>query len=247
MVNLKSFVDDLPWASLFDGGGALAHWGARYNIAPTQLLPVVANGDVNRFEIMRWGLVPSWAKDLSVGNRMINARAETIAEKPAFRPALRRRRCLVPVDGFYEWKRSVDEHGVETKQPMYIRMKGGGTFAFAGLWEEWGPDGEVLSFTIITTGPNELMRGIHDRMPVIVPRERYGDWLRPGGSRDEVKAEAVTGLLVPYPAEKMDAWPVGRGVNNPRNDSARNVERVGGVGGEEGKGPEGLFETRNSK
>lgn len=241
MVSLKSFVDDLPWASLFDGGGALEHWSARYNVAPTQLLPVVTNGDPNRFEIMRWGLVPSWAKDLSIGNRMINARAETITEKPAFRPALRRRRCLIPADGFYEWRRYIDENGEEIKQPMYIRMKGGETFAFAGLWEEWGPDGEVLSFTIITTGPNELMSRIHDRMPVIVPREHYRDWLR---GRDEIPSETVTGLLVPYPASRMEAWPVGRGVNNPRNESARNVERVE-TGTETASGD--LFDTRNSR
>ena len=142
----------------------------RYNIAPTQtVLTVVNQGqEQNLAEYMRWGLVPSWAKDISIGSRMINARAETIAEKPSFKRALQKRRCLVLSDGFYEWKRTGKD-----KQPMYIGLESGEPFGMAGLWEAWkSPDGEWLhSCTIITTEPNSLMESIHNRMPVILPRD----------------------------------------------------------------------------
>src|ERR687894_553007 len=150
-----------------------------YNIAPTQEVAAVVEEDEKRkLEMFHWGLIPSWAKDPAIGNKMINARAETLGEKPAFRTALRRRRCLVPADGFYEWKK---EPGGKTKTPMHIRMKSGDVFAFAGLWETWhSPDGSVIpSCTLITTRPNELMSEIHDRMPVILQRDDYQRWLDP--------------------------------------------------------------------
>ena len=185
----------------------------RYNIAPTQsVLTVVNQGQKhNLAEYMRWGLVPSWAKDISIGSRMINARAETIVEKPSFRRALQKRRCLVLSDGFYEWK------GIgKNKQPMYVGLRSGEPFGMAGLWEAWkSPDGEWLhSCTIITTEPNTLMEPIHNRMPVILPRESEPLWLDPGVD-DPSK---LTDLLRPYPADAMTARPVSGLVNNARND-----------------------------
>src|SRR5687768_2701412 len=172
----------------------------RYNIAPTQPLLAVANDNPNEFTHFMWGLVPSWAKDPSVGNRMINARAETIAEKPAFRNALKRRRCLVIADGFYEWKPQPGSGKKPMKTPMYIRMKDAKPFAFAGLWETWhdrsaGTGSELRSCTLITTQPNELMKPIHDRMPVIIPPDRYRDWLADG----EIDPDRAQEMLAPYP------------------------------------------------
>jgi len=185
----------------------------RYNIAPTQsVLTVVNQGqEHNLAEYMRWGLVPSWAKDISIGSRMINARAESVAEKPSFRRALQKRRCLVLSDGFYEWKGTG-----KNKQPMYIGLESGEPFGMAGLWEAWkSPDGDWLhSCTIITTQPNALMEEIHNRMPVILPRESESVWLDPGVD-DPSK---LTDLLQPYPADAMTARPVSGLVNNARND-----------------------------
>jgi putative SOS response-associated peptidase YedK len=194
---------------------------ARYNIAPTQPVLGVANNHPDRFEHFHWGLIPSWAKDPAIGNRMINARAETLAEKPAFRTALSRRRCLVPAEGFYEWKK---DPGGKTKTPMHIRMKTGDIFAFAGIWETWhSPDGGVIpSCTLITTASNELMVGIHDRMPVILKPADYPRWLDPN-ERDPAD---LTDLLKPYPAAEMEARPVSRTVNNPKNDSPACVESM---------------------
>ncbi|MDO8631789.1 MAG: SOS response-associated peptidase, partial [Phycisphaerales bacterium] len=160
----------------------LEHLRPRYNIAPTQVVPVVrVSGESGRRELAmyRWGLIPHWAKDPTIGNRMINARAETAAEKPAFRSAMKRQRCLVPCTGFYEWKVLDPAAKKPAKQPYYIRRRDEGVFAFAGLWDRWrSPDGkEINSFAILTTEPNELMRELHDRMPVIIPREAYGVWL----------------------------------------------------------------------
>ncbi|MCJ7700742.1 MAG: SOS response-associated peptidase, partial [Anaerolineales bacterium] len=150
----------------------------RYNIAPTQGVAVVTNNGENKLDFFTWGLVPFWAKDPSIGNRMINARAETLAEKPSFRNAFKRRRCLILADGFYEWKKIPDN---KTKIPTYIRLKDGKPFAFAGLWENWhSPDGsQILSTTIITTQPNDLVKPIHNRMPVILPEDSYQAWLTP--------------------------------------------------------------------
>lgn len=187
----------------------------RYNIAPTQPIAVIPNDSASRLDYYIWGLIPFWAKDPSIGSRMINARAETLAEKPAFRSAFRRRRCLIPASGFYEWRANP---GGKTKTPIYIRLKSGLPFAFAGLWERWeSPDGStVLSCTIITTTPNDLLRDIHNRMPVVLSPQAYSLWLDP----DEPPLEQLAGLLKPYPAEEMQAYEVSRQVNKPENDSA---------------------------
>lgn len=213
-----------PAVSLAEGFGLgeVPSLSPRYNIAPSQEVAAVripAGGGARELAMMRWGLIPSWAKDPSIGNRMINARAETVAEKPAFRTAIRRRRCLVPADGFYEWKRTNGR-----KQPFYIRMRGGRAFAFAGLWDSWeGPeDGIVLSCAILTTGPNELLRPIHDRMPVIVSPREYELWLSPE-VRDPHLLET---LFRPYPAEGMTAYPVRTAVNNPNTDAPGLIDPI---------------------
>jgi len=186
----------------------------RYNIAPTQPVPVVPNNGQNRVEFFTWGLIPSWAKDPKIGNRMINARSETLHEKPSFRAAYKRRRCLVLTDGFYEWQKVP---GQKAKVPAHIRMNSDEPFAFAGLWESWhSADGShILSCTIITTTPNELLEPIHNRMPVILAREDYDEWLDP----EERGPEALGHLLKPYPASEMRAYPVSTAVNNPRVDA----------------------------
>ena len=191
----------------------------RFNIAPTQPVAVVANTGENKLDFFTWGLVPFWAKDPSIGSRMINARAETLAEKPSFKNAFKRRRCLILADGFYEWQKIPGE---KTKIPTYIRMQDGRPFAFAGLWEDWhSPDGsQILSTTIITTEPNALMAPIHNRMPVILAEADYGLWLTPG----EADTHKLSPLLRPYPAEQMQAYAVSRVVNNPANDSSACVQ-----------------------
>jgi putative SOS response-associated peptidase YedK len=191
---------------------ALPEVPARYNVAPTQSMPIVTRHSPNQLEMMRWGLVPSWAKDLSIGNRMINARAETVAEKPAFKRALERRRCLIPASGFYEWKQT--EHG---KVPHYIHLMDEPLFAFAGLYENWKAPDEtwVRSYTIITTTANDLMAPLHNRMPVILDREDEDLWLDP----DATETERLLPLLRPYPARHMAAYPVSRAVNSPTNES----------------------------
>jgi putative SOS response-associated peptidase YedK len=185
----------------------------RYNIAPTQPVAVVANSNRSQLDYFQWGLVPSWAKDPSIGNRMINARAETLAEKPSFRAAYRRRRCLILADGFYEWQ---SDPGRGPKIPYYLRLGNGDPFAFAGLWEDWhAPDGSrLLSCTIITTRPNELVAPIHNRMPAILAPDAYDLWLSP----DDQPAERLQPLLGPYRADDMIGYPVSRVVNNPAND-----------------------------
>jgi len=201
---------------LFGIRGPFPNFPARYNLAPTQDGPVVRLNPETRqrqMDLLRWGLIPSWAKEAKIGNSLINARAETVATKPAFRNAFAKgRRCLVAADGFYEWKK--DEDG--TKQPWRITMKSGGPFAFAGLWENWkDPEGNwVRTFTIITTGPNELMERIHNRMPVILHPDNFGHWL---GEKD-APADFLLGLLEPYPAEEMTAYPVSTRVNSPKNE-----------------------------
>ena len=187
-----------------------------YNVAPQSFQPVVRlrqGAGAREIALMRWGLVPFWAKDLKIGYSTINARSEEVAGKPAFREALKRRRCLVPADGFYEWQR-IDE---KTKQPFAIALKSGEPCAFAGLWERWeaGEGPTLESFTILTTGPNELMQPIHNRMPVILEPGDYGRWL---------EAADTAELLKPYPAEKMRAWPVGSRVGNVRNNDAGLME-----------------------
>lgn len=183
----------------------------RFNIAPTQPIAVVTENSPRALEMMRWGLVPSWAKDPSIGNRMLNARAETLTEKPSFRTALTRRRCLIPADGFYEWRKQG-----KTKQPLCIHRKDDALFAFAGLWDEWlSPDGSPLrSCTIITVAPNQLMATIHDRMPAMLRPEEEGKWLN-----SSIKSvEELLSLLAPYPDEALEAFPVSTTVNSPAND-----------------------------
>ena len=185
----------------------------RFNIAPTQPVLVIPNDGAGRADFFVWGLIPSWAKDPSIGARMINARAETLAEKPSFRSAYRYRRCLILADGFFEWQAQV---GSKAKVPHYIRLKSGRPFAFAGLWEDWhAPDGsQVKSATIITTQPNELIARLHNRMPIILPPDTYARWLEPSPRQPS----DLQGLLAPYPAEAMSAHPVSTLVNSPAND-----------------------------
>jgi putative SOS response-associated peptidase YedK len=191
----------------------------RYNIAPSQPVAVVANDGQMKLDYYVWGLIPSWAKEPSIGNRMINARGETLAEKPSFRSAFRRRRCLIPADGFFEWQQNP---GGKSKTPMYIRLKSGQPFAFAGLWENWNaPDGShILSCTIITTTPNDLMEPIHNRMPVILPASAYTQWLEPG----EQNPASLQSLIQPFPADQMTAFAVSTLVNRPENDVAAVIQ-----------------------
>lgn len=170
---------------------------------------------------MRWGLVPSWSKDPKAGPPLINARSETIATKPSFRTAFKRKRCLIPADGFYEWQKQAD---AKTKVPHYIRMAKDRAFAFAGLWECWhGSDGSDLeSCTIVTTEANELMRPLHDRMPVILPEEHFTQWLDP---KNEEAAD-LESLLKPYPPAEMTAFPISTLVNSPRNESSDCIVRA---------------------
>lgn len=191
----------------------------RYNIAPGQPIPAVRT-DKKGYQVItlfQWGLIPSWSKDPAIGARMINARSETAAEKPAFRAAMKRRRCLIPSDGFYEWAQAS-----ASKQPHHVQMKDGHPFAFAGLWELWcGADGsEIESCTILTTAANPLLKPIHPRMPVILRPEDYGRWMDPSNE----KPAGLTDLLRPYPPEEMVARPVGRRVNSPRNDDPKCLE-----------------------
>jgi putative SOS response-associated peptidase YedK len=190
-----------------------AQIGARYNIAPTQPVLVLPNDGTNRADFFVWGLIPSWAKDPAIGSRLINARAETLAEKPSFRSAYKYHRCLIFADGFFEWQAF---SGTSGKIPHHIRLKSGKPFAFAGLWEHWqSPDGsEIKSATIITTSPNELMTPIHNRMPVILQHEAYSRWLDP----TPLSPVDLNSLLIPYPTDEMIAYPVSTLVNSPAND-----------------------------
>ncbi len=195
----------------------------RYNIAPTQPVAIVRlDGDGKReWTHVMWGLVPSWSKDPSIGARMINARSETVAEKPSFRAAFRRRRCLAPADGFYEWQKTV-----QRKQPYYITMKDGGPFAIAALWEHWeGADGSVLeSCTLLTTEPNEKLADIHNRMPVILHPKDYNLWLGDGAEVPPSEQSSLFHLLRPFEAGEMKATPVSPYVSNARNEGPQCIE-----------------------
>ena len=185
-----------------------------YNAAPQSTQPVVRlNNETGKreFALMRWGLVPYWAKDAKVGYSTINARAEEVTAKPLYRDAMKRRRCLIPADAFYEWQR-IDS---KTRRPFAFGMQSGEPYAFAGLWERWKPkEGEPLeTFTILTTDPNELAEPVHNRMPVILEPRDYTRWMEPGDA-----ARPPIDLLRPYPAEKMRSWPVDERVGNVRND-----------------------------
>ncbi|MEH7238282.1 SOS response-associated peptidase [Bacillus sp. JJ1562] len=192
-----------------------------YNIAPSHsVLSVINDGRRNRLGYLRWGFVPSWAKDEKIGYKMINARAETLAEKPSFRQAFKHRRCLVIADSFYEWKKGADK----SKTPMRIKLKSDELFAMAGIWERWkSPEGNTLfSCSIITTTPNEIMADIHDRMPVILQKEDEQAWLDP--SLDDVSK--VSHLLKPFATDRMEAFEVPALVNSPRNNSPNLIQKI---------------------
>ncbi len=195
----------------------------RYNIAPSQPVAVVTQDGTREVAQFQWGLIPSWAKDPKIGGRMINARSETLAEKPAYRTALTRRRCLIPADGFYEWKEA-DNPAEGGKTPMYFRRQDDALFAFAGLWDEWhAPDGSPLrSCTIITGTPNPLVAPVHDRMPIILRPENESAWLD-AGLRD---SDALLSLLAPYPADVMEAYVVSRQVNTPAVDTPECIRPI---------------------
>ncbi len=197
-------------------------WRPRYNAAPTQPIGVVTDPVNRKMDWFRWGLIPFWARDMSIGARMINARAETIMEKPSFRQAFQKRRCIIPADGFFEWQKSADKKTPST--PHYITLKERQLFAFAGLWEVWrSPEGEeIRSCTIITTAANELIRPIHDRMPVILPKEECWQWLEPAPAPDLVR------MLRPLDPDRMQTTAVGHSVNNPGFDSPENIVPLAG-------------------
>ena len=204
------------------GVEALPELRPRYNVAPSQSIPIVREEiGARRFALARWGLIPHWAKDTKIGYHTINARAETVAEKPAFRNAFKRRRCLIPADGFYEWQAIP---GSKVKQPWFIVLRDREPMAFAGLWEQWrSPEGEELeSCSIIVTDANELMQPIHERMPVILAPGDWNAWLE----TDAKDAGGLQNLLKPYSAEDMAAWPVSMKVNSPRNDVEECVEAL---------------------
>ncbi len=210
---LSSPSDEL--ALLFDLSELPQVW-PRYNTAPTQeaaVVRVTEPGEPRRLDLLKWGLIPYWAKEASIGNRMINARAESVAEKPAYRTSFKKKRCLIPADGFYEWKKEG-----KLKQPFLIHRQDGKPFAFAGLWSIWRDPEKgqpVETFTILTTEANDLLRPLHDRMPVIVDRENFDLWLDPKVG----DPEKLQSLLVPHAAEGFEAFPVSRAVNSPAHDA----------------------------
>ena len=192
-----------------------------FNIAPSQPIPVIVNDGSNSLDFYSWGLIPSWTKPENFGKySLINARSETAAEKASFRSSFRRRRCLILTDGFFEWSKSILGKG---KTPYYISMKDHSAFAFAGLWEIWNsPEGDsIRTACILTTQPNELVKPIHERMPVILSSNSYQDWLTDG----EVQPEDLQGLMKPYPAENMQAYPVSTYVNTPKNNSPQCIQK----------------------
>lgn len=199
---------------------AAGYHAPRYNVAPMQqVMAVVHDGEKNRLGELRWGLVPSWAKDDKFAGKMINARAETLLSKPSFKNLIYRKRCIIPADGFYEWKKKA-----EGKQPMRIVLKDQSIFSLAALYDTWiSPNGEKISTcTIITTEPNRLVADIHDRMPVILHEEDEETWL----NRNNQNAEQLMSLLKPFPAENMEAYPVSPAVGNVKNDSKELIKPV---------------------
>lgn len=217
--------DDL--AAYFDVDEVVADdLGGRYNVAPTDEVYAVARSSAGptRLGTFRWGLVPFWAKDASVGSRMINARAESVLEKPAFRRPLERYRCIIPADGFYEWQ-AVE--GRKKKQPWHIRRSDGDVLSFAGLWSSWRPnrgsdEGRIVSCTIITTEANDAVRPVHDRMPVVLPPDAWAAWLDPANQ----DVDALHALLVPAPPELFELTPVIDAVSNVRNDGPHLLDPV---------------------
>ena len=223
------FTQRMSWQELhelMDLVGAPPNLRPRYNVAPSQDVAVIRSDDNGRtLAMLRWGLIPAWAKDPAIGHRLINARSETVAEKPSFRSAFRHRRCLIPADGFYEWRREG-----KTRQPWLFGLRDGAPFVFAGLWERWtvpagaaltgslaerSPGDAVETCTILTTAANDTVAQVHGRMPVILPPDLWDAWL----AGEEVP-------LGPYPADDMTAWPVSTHVNRPANDDPRCVEPI---------------------
>ena len=197
-------------------------WEPRYNIAPTQNVGIIRQdreAPVRKFSLVRWGLIPYWAKDPSIGQKMINARSETVLDKPAFREAFHDRRCLVPADGFYEWARAGS-----SKQPMHIGMQDDSLFAFAGIWDRWkGASGDLVeTCSILTTTPNSLLADVHDRMPVILEPENYELWLDPGFK----DLNTLTAMLKPFDPAQMKWYPVSTLVNSSANDDPRCATEV---------------------
>lgn len=194
---------------------SLPELAPRYNIAPTQPVPIITNDKPDALTIVQWGLIPSWAKDTKMASTLINARAETVAEKPSFRTAFKYRRCLIPATGFYEWQQDKD------KQPYYIHLKDREVFGFAGLWEVWrNPEGdEVWTCSIITTEPNDLISKYHHRMAVILKQDDYSTWLDKETSSGELQT-----LLSAYPADNMEIYPISKAVNRPMNDNPTLIE-----------------------
>ena len=186
--------------------------GPRFNIAPTQTVPIILGDGSRKAVLMRWGLVPFWAKNPKIGNRLINARAESVSTKPSFRASLKKRRCVVPATGFYEWTRNG-----KTRTPLYVHMKDDSFFGLAGLYDKWRkPDGStLLTFTIITTRPNSALEKIHNRMPVILRPDQEETWLSEG----ELPAKTLSSLFKPYPSRPIEAYEVSTAVNSPANDS----------------------------
>jgi len=199
---------------IFRGTIFPSKFAPRFNISPSQPLLAIPNDGANAADFFIWGLIPMWAKDPSIGNRLINARGETVAEKPSFRGSFKYKRCLILADGFYEWKA---KPGTKTKTPYFIHMKDRKPFAFAGLWDSWeSSDGSsIKTCTIITTEPNELMEPIHNRMPVILHTRDYAKWL----DTSPQTPDNLLPLIQPYPADAMSAYPVSTLVNKPSNDS----------------------------
>jgi len=194
----------------------------RYNIAPTQPIVAVRRDKEGKREgaLLHWGLIPFWAKDPTIGAKMINARAESVADKPAYRQAIRKRRCLIPADGFFEWKKTGSK-----KQPYYISAADGNPLTFAGLWETWHDkqnDDRIESCTIITTDPNDTLKELHNRMPVVLPRDAWDQWL----DVEHVDAEQAAKLLEPAPNDGWSVYPVSRRVNSPANDDASILDAV---------------------
>ena len=200
--------------------GLIPPHAPNYNVTPMSgVLAVFKQGSKKRADFFSWGLVPVWAKDPSIGGHMINARSETVLEKPSFRGPFKNSRCVIVADGFYEWRKT----GAGAKQPYYIRMKSGDPFGFAGLWSHWlGPEGsEIISCAILTTSPNELMKPIHDRMPVILPPDRIDAWL----DHDRYESARLVEMLRPYPDGELEAYPVSTLVNTPSNNSPLLIEK----------------------
>lgn len=212
-------------AAAFDLAELPPDLGPRYNIAPSLAVVAVTNADPRRARLLRWGLVPRWAADATIGNRLSNARAESVADKPSFREALQRRRCLVLADGFYEWRSA----GKDGKHPYWFHLRSGAPFAFAGLWETWVPPGTapaardaatLHTVCLVTTEPNAVVAQVHDRMPVILDPTDYGRWLHEG----PLAPASVLDLLRPFPAARMAARAVARYVNSAANEGPRCLE-----------------------